>query len=184
MGVGFDFKRLRLEAGLGVREITELIGAGEARWRKMEEKNLNPKTDKGKIESFFGGKPIHEIAKMTSIREFLKVQNNSKVDEPTPPYETAQAYAQTPFLKEYIDEMKEKTSILQEQNKFLQRITETRLLEISNTQLFVLAQVKTGLQWEAHKSSGGDEKKKESISKTLDQFNESNLKDLTQDRGL
>lgn len=73
MGFGFSIKKLREEAGISVEKLTQRIGVKADRWRKWEEKDLNPRDeDQRKIEDFFK-LSLQNIAGLTSISKFLNV---------------------------------------------------------------------------------------------------------------
>lgn len=75
MGFGFTIKKLREDAGISVEKLTGLIGVKATRWRKWEEKDLNPRDDdQRRIEDFFKT-DIEKVVTLKSIKEFLDVPN-------------------------------------------------------------------------------------------------------------
>ena len=80
MAFGKDIKKLREEAPISVQKLADLIGVDADRWRKLEQKDLDPRLeDTQLIESFFG-MTLNQIRRLTSIKKFLKVP--SKLAQP------------------------------------------------------------------------------------------------------
>ncbi|HTE31658.1 MAG TPA: helix-turn-helix transcriptional regulator [Chryseolinea sp.] len=77
MAFGLIIKKLRLDVPISVDKLAEKVGVNAGRWRKWEEKDLNPRHDDAlKIEEFFH-MDIQKVQELKSIKEFLKVPHET-----------------------------------------------------------------------------------------------------------
>ena len=75
MAFGKDIKKLREEAPISVQKLADLIGVDADRWRKWEQKDLDPRLEDTQLIEAFFGMTLNQIRKLTSIKKFLKVPN-------------------------------------------------------------------------------------------------------------
>lgn len=122
MAFGKEFKRLKEESGFSAGKIADLIGVNADRLRKWMELDHTPRPeDAAVIEAFFE-MPLKEIAKLKSIKDFLKVPretSNIRINE-------------APTLTEYIESIKEQKRMAVEHAADLKKLLEASLQNISS----------------------------------------------------
>lgn len=89
MPFGAEIKRLREDAKISVDKLAAKIGVNAGRWRKWEEKDLNPRIeDCTKIEAYFK-MDLEQIMKLPSIKKFLIVPHEkTEAQDVNPEYRT------------------------------------------------------------------------------------------------
>lgn len=77
MAFGKEIKRLREDAQISAEKLASKIGIDSARLRKWEQKDLTPRFDDIKRIEIFFKKPVEDIMKLKTIKEFLNVPRES-----------------------------------------------------------------------------------------------------------
>lgn len=190
MAFGTTIKELRTKRKVSVQKIADAIGVDADRWRKWEEKDLNPRDeDTKKIEAFFG-MPLSQIEKLTNLNDFQFVQNGggySILEEPQAPYGKAQSADFLAGKLSGIDELLEEKELrrkeaeerakrAEEQNDRLMALLESNLNMLHTEVRVGLAYQKAWVEYEAEKAAQGDEKKQQEVLDKMGRLVRSKIK--------